>query len=81
MATCTVTTCSCTQTDYYLSSNTYQTAPAFAWFVFFLDGYVTTLHKSTTSMFVPSAAAPDHSARLTIHRGPSGIPSQGPFCV
>src|SRR6185369_2062262 len=35
-ASCTVTTCSCTQTNYYWSSTSYQINPFFAWNVDFM---------------------------------------------
>jgi hypothetical protein len=34
-AACTVLTCSCTQSDFYWSSSTYQINPSYAWFVHF----------------------------------------------
>ncbi len=39
-ASCTVLTCSCTQSDAYWSSTTYQSFPGSAWFVYFYGGYV-----------------------------------------
>lgn len=36
---CTVLTCSCTQSDVYWSSSTYQDSPSRAWSVYFGDGY------------------------------------------
>ena len=39
-ASCTVTTCSCTQSFYYWSSTTYQLTPADAWLVNFNVGFV-----------------------------------------
>ena len=39
-ASCTVTTCSCTQSDLYWSSTTSQYVPSSAWHVFFLRGYM-----------------------------------------
>ena len=45
-ASCTVLTCSCTQSDFYWSSTTYQGLPAYAWFVDFLDGSVGAYGKS-----------------------------------
>ena len=39
-ASCTVLTCSCTQSFSYWSSSTYQYAPTYAWYVFFGDGGV-----------------------------------------
>jgi hypothetical protein len=40
VASCTVTTCSCTQSHVYWSSTTYLDSPLDAWFVYFGDGYV-----------------------------------------
>jgi hypothetical protein len=37
---CTVTTCSCTQSGYYWSATSYQTSPSYAWYVSFYDGGV-----------------------------------------
>ncbi|MCC6766968.1 MAG: DUF1566 domain-containing protein [Deltaproteobacteria bacterium] len=37
---CTVTTCSCTQSNFYWSATTYQDSPSLAWLVFFFDGDV-----------------------------------------
>jgi hypothetical protein len=45
-ASCTVTTCSCTQSGSYWSSTTYQNYPTFAWLVSFYDGLVNTSDKS-----------------------------------
>ncbi|MCC6847377.1 MAG: DUF1566 domain-containing protein [Deltaproteobacteria bacterium] len=45
-ASCTVTTCSCTQSNYYWSSTTYQYAPGNAWYVNFNVGYVFADFKS-----------------------------------
>lgn len=45
-ATCTVTTCSCTQSSFYWSSTTYQFDPSGAWGVFFDDGLVSADYKS-----------------------------------
>lgn len=39
VATCTVTSCSCTRSNFYWSSSTYQGNPYFAWLVSFDDGY------------------------------------------
>ena len=39
-ATCTVTTCSCTQSDYYWSATTYADGAIWAWGVDFFNGYV-----------------------------------------
>jgi hypothetical protein len=39
-ATCTVLTCSCTQSNAYWSSSSYVDIPSNAWAVYFLDGYV-----------------------------------------
>jgi hypothetical protein len=39
-ASCTVTTCSCTQSSYYWSATTYQYSPSTAWIVLFFDGVV-----------------------------------------
>jgi hypothetical protein len=47
VASCTVTSCSCTQSGLYWSSTTYQDTPTDAWFVFFLDGYVGSNPKSS----------------------------------
>ena len=38
--TCTVLTCSCTQSSAYWSSSTYEDIPSNAWVVYFQDGYV-----------------------------------------
>jgi len=38
-ATCTVSTCSCTQSGAYWSSSTYEDIPSIAWVVYFHDGY------------------------------------------
>jgi len=46
VASCTVTMCSCTQSDIYWSSTTYQFNPNLAWGVYFFDGYVFALAKS-----------------------------------
>jgi hypothetical protein len=40
VASCTVTTCSCTQSYNYWSSTSYQDFPYSAWFVSYYDGYV-----------------------------------------
>jgi hypothetical protein len=40
VASCTVTSCSCTQSNGLWSSTTYQNSPGSAWFVSFYDGYV-----------------------------------------
>lgn len=37
---CTTATCSCTNADAYWTSTTYVGSPAFAWYVFFVDGNV-----------------------------------------
>ena len=47
-ASCTVTACSCTQSDYYWSSTTYQADPTDAWFVYFSDGSVDDGSKSNS---------------------------------
>jgi hypothetical protein len=47
-ASCTVTTCSCTQSSYYWSSTTYQYYPPYAWSVGFSDGGVYYSVKSLT---------------------------------
>ena len=39
-ATCSVSTCSCTQTNAYWSSSTYLDVSSNAWVVYFNDGYV-----------------------------------------
>jgi hypothetical protein len=39
-ANCTVTACSCTKSDDYWSSTTYQGDPAFAWAVYLFTGEV-----------------------------------------
>jgi hypothetical protein len=44
-ASCTVLTCSCTQSDAYWSSTTYEDDPPYAWFVNFFDGFVYGLLK------------------------------------
>jgi cysteine-rich repeat protein len=36
---CTMTSCSCTQSDFYWSSSSYALIPAFAWYVDFFDGF------------------------------------------
>src|SRR5262249_4635830 len=41
VASCTVTSCSCTHPASYWSSTTFQLSPDEAWVVFFLDSYVT----------------------------------------
>ncbi|MEB2286330.1 MAG: hypothetical protein B6D46_08245 [Polyangiaceae bacterium UTPRO1] len=43
---CTVTTCSCTKTNYYWSSSTAQGAPGNAWRVYFYDGTMNPVGKS-----------------------------------
>lgn len=43
---CTVTTCSCTQSNYYWSSTTLQSSPTYAWFVDFSNGDVLPNAKS-----------------------------------
>lgn len=48
--------CSCTQSDYYWSSTTYQYGPSRAWFVFFLDGYTFAADK-TDNTFVRAVRA------------------------
>jgi hypothetical protein len=48
MATCTVTTCSCTQSAYYWSSTTYQNGPSYAWSVSFADGFTFATGKTST---------------------------------
>ncbi|MBX3027858.1 DUF1566 domain-containing protein [bacterium] len=47
-AACTTATCSCTQSDLYWSSTTYQSNPAYAWDVGFNDGGVSATNKSGT---------------------------------
>jgi hypothetical protein len=44
---CTVLTCSCTLSSTYWSSSTYQDYPAFAWDVYFYDGFVTAAAKTS----------------------------------
>jgi hypothetical protein len=44
-ASCTVLTCSCTQSNYYWSSTTYQNVPGYAWYVYYYDGYVNGTNK------------------------------------
>jgi hypothetical protein len=46
---CTVTSCSCTQSDDYWSSTTYQPNPGGAWFVDFFDGFVNSNAKTARS--------------------------------
>ena len=46
VASCTVTSCSCTHPASYWSSTTFQLSPDEAWVVFFLDSYVTAGPKS-----------------------------------
>jgi hypothetical protein len=48
VASCTVTSCSCTQSDLYWSATTYQVNPSNAWGVFFDVGNVNVLIKSGT---------------------------------
>jgi hypothetical protein len=45
-ASCTVTTCSCTQSSGYWSSTTYQSGPGYAWAVWFYDGNMYDNYKS-----------------------------------
>jgi hypothetical protein len=45
-ASCTVLTCSCTQSTFYWSSTTSQGNPSYAWFVSFYVGYVSSYSKS-----------------------------------
>jgi hypothetical protein len=47
-ASCTVLTCSCTQSIYYWSSTTYQNSPVNAWGVYFGIGSVNTYGKSNS---------------------------------
>jgi hypothetical protein len=47
--TCTVATCSCTQSDYYWSSTTNKNFAPEAWAVFFFHGATSALHKQTYS--------------------------------
>jgi hypothetical protein len=47
VASCTVTSCSCTRSSYYWSSTTYQGFPVFAWYVVFADGLVGYETKAT----------------------------------
>jgi len=53
---CTVTTCSCTQSDSYWSSSTYQSAPTYAWYVYFNDGLTYNFYK-TFSLYVRGVRA------------------------
>lgn len=46
VASCTVTTCSCTASDYYWSATTYVNFPANAWFVNFSEGSVVADNKT-----------------------------------
>ncbi|MFN2425874.1 MAG: DUF1566 domain-containing protein [Candidatus Binatia bacterium] len=48
VAACTVTTCSCTQSNNYWSSSTYQNDPPGAWYVSFNVGLTSFAHKSTS---------------------------------
>jgi len=48
VASCPVTSCSCTKSSNYWSSTTYQNSPAGAWFVHFVDGYLFVSTKSAT---------------------------------
>ena len=47
-ASCAVLTCSCTQSNDYWSSSTYQDGPTGAWGVYFFDGYVGAVNKSNS---------------------------------
>jgi hypothetical protein len=47
-ASCTVTTCSCTQSNLYWSATTFQFSPSDAWGVLFLSGHVSPTLKSNT---------------------------------
>jgi hypothetical protein len=60
-ASCTVLTCSCTQSSLYWSSTTYRNGPDYAWDVFFYDGYDYAILRASATTFVQSAAAHDRS--------------------
>jgi hypothetical protein len=47
VALCTVTSCSCTQSDFYWSSSTAQYNPQLAWLVYFTGGHVVANFKSS----------------------------------
>jgi hypothetical protein len=55
-ASCTVLTCSCTQSDFYWSATTYQPNPSDAWIVNFVDGNVLDGNK-TTNFYVRAVRA------------------------
>lgn len=49
---CTVLTCSCTQSDWYWSSTTYEETHSDAWFIDFYNGYTDTISKSVDNNYV-----------------------------
>jgi len=48
VASCTVTTCSCTQSFFYWSSSSYAYSPQYAWYVYFGVGYDNATSKTFT---------------------------------
>ncbi len=72
---CTVTTCSCTQSNGYWSSTTYQNAPSAAWFMNFFNGLPGAIDKSS-SFYVRAVRA----GGATVPRCGNGVVELGEDC-